>query len=454
MFTHLCFLAFLFLLFKFTLFFGGGILVLLVFRDQIVHVRFSFSEFHFVHTFTSVPMQKGLATEHGGKLLRNTFEQFLDGSAVSNKGDRHLETTRRNITDGGLDVVGDPFNKVRAILVLDVQQLFVNFLHRHASSEEGSDCEITTMTRITSSHHVLGIKHLLGEFRNSQCAVLLGSTASKRCKTRHKEMKTGEGNHVDGNFSQISIELTRESKTGGDTRHGSRNQMIQITIGGGGELQGSEANIIQGLVINAKGFIGVFDQLMDGKSCVVGFNDCIRHLGGRHHRKCTHNTIRILLTDFRNQKCSHTGTSTTSQRVGELETLKAVAAFGLFSDNIQNRVNEFSSLGVMTFGPVVSGTGLSEHKVVWAKELTKGTSTDRVHGSWLKIHKDSSGNILSTSSLVIVDIDTFQLEVRVSVVSTSGVNSVLVGDDFPKLGTDLVTALTCLNVNNLTHDEE
>ena len=45
----LCFFLF---FVEFTFFFGGGILVLLVFRDQIVHVRFSFSEFHFVHTLT------------------------------------------------------------------------------------------------------------------------------------------------------------------------------------------------------------------------------------------------------------------------------------------------------------------------------------------------------------------------------------------------------------------
>jgi hypothetical protein len=37
------------------------------------------------------------------------------------------------------------------------------------------------------------------------------------------------------------------------------------------------------------------------------------------------------------------------------------------------------------------------------------------------------------------------------VVGTGRVNTVLVGDDLPELGTDLVTALTCLNVNNFSH---
>jgi len=40
--------------------------------------------------------------------------------------------------------------------------------------------------------------------------------------------------------------------------------MVQVTIGGGGQLQGSEADIIKGFIIDDHGFIGVFDQLVDG----------------------------------------------------------------------------------------------------------------------------------------------------------------------------------------------
>jgi len=40
----------------FVFFFSGSVLILLIFRDQVVHVGFGFSEFHLVHSFTSVPM--------------------------------------------------------------------------------------------------------------------------------------------------------------------------------------------------------------------------------------------------------------------------------------------------------------------------------------------------------------------------------------------------------------
>lgn len=54
--------------------------------------------------------------------------------------------------------------------------------------------------------------------------------------------------------------------------------MVQITIGWSGELQGSETDIVEGLVINTHDLISVFYELMDGEGGVVWLNDGIRDL--------------------------------------------------------------------------------------------------------------------------------------------------------------------------------
>ena len=137
--------------------------------------------------------------------------------------------------------------------------------------------------------------------------------------------------------------------------------------------------------------------------------------------------------------------------MGDLETLKAIATFSFLSYDIKDGVDELSTLGVVTLGPVVTSTGLSENEVVWSEELSEWSSSDGVHGTWLKIHQDGSWDVSSSGSFVIVNVDSLKLKIRVSVVGTSWVNSVFVRDDFPEFGSNLVTALTSLYVNDFSH---
>jgi len=75
--------------------------------------------------------------------------------------------------------------------------------------------------------------------------------------------------------------LTWESQAAGNSGHSGGDEMVQITISGGGKFQSSEADIVKGFIIDDHAFIGVFDQLMDRKSGVVWFDDGIRDLRGR-----------------------------------------------------------------------------------------------------------------------------------------------------------------------------
>ena len=119
------------------------------------------------------------------------------------------------------------------------------------------------MSGISSTHHILGIEHLLSELRHSESSVLLRTSSSERSEARHEEVETREGDHVDRQLPEVSVELTREPETGGDTRHGEGDQVVEVTVGGSGELQSSEADVVESLVVNAVGLICVLNQLMN-----------------------------------------------------------------------------------------------------------------------------------------------------------------------------------------------
>ena len=134
-----------------------GVLILLVFSNEILHVRLRLCELHLVHTLTSVPMQEGLPLEHGSELIADTLEELLDSGRVTEESDSHLVSTRSDLTLSGKNVVGNPLNEVSRVPVLHIVHLFLNFLHRDATTEDGGNLakdEFRNRMAFTMSHTV------------------------------------------------------------------------------------------------------------------------------------------------------------------------------------------------------------------------------------------------------------------------------------------------------------
>ena len=59
------------------------------------------------------------------------------------------------------------------------------------------------------------------------------------------------------------------------------------------------------------------------------------------------------------------------------EALGAIAIFGLHADDFKHRIDQLSTFGVTTLRPIVSGSSLSEDKVVRVEGLAEQTGTKR-----------------------------------------------------------------------------
>ena len=105
----------------------------------------------------------------------------------------------------------------------------------------------------------------------------------------------------------------------------------------------------------------------------------------------------------------------------------------------------------MALSPVVACSRLAEDKIIRPEDLSIRPISDAVHGAGLKVHEDCPWDILATRCFIEVDIDALQLQVRVSMVGAGGIDAVLIRDDLPELGPDLVAALAGLEMNNLPH---
>ena len=92
-------------------------------------------------------------------------------------------------------------------------------------------------------------------------------------------------------------------------------------------------------------------------------------------------------------------------------------------------------MALTSFRPVVTCTVLAKHEVVGAEEVTKGTAADRVHGTWLEIDKDSARDVFVGTGLIVVHTDPFELKVVRALVFTVTIDTMLIRNHLPELGT-------------------
>merc|ERR1719262_860807 len=139
--------------------------------------------------------------------------------------------------------------------------------------------------------------------------------------------------------------------------------------------------------------------------------------------------------------------------MAKLEALETVTALRLLTHDIEDTVYELSSFGIVALCPIISRASLAKDKVVGTKELAKGSRAHAVHGTGFKVHENRTWHIPASGCLVEVHINALELQVGVAMVSAGRIDSVFIADHFPELGTNLVSALACLDMNELTHDD-
>ena len=107
---------------------------------------------------------------------------------------------------------------------------------------------------------------------------MLGTASSQWSKAWHEKVEPGEGHHVHRQLPQVRVQLPREPQTGGHARHSEGDQVIEVSVGGVGQLQGPEADVIQRLIVNAESLISVLHQLMHREGGIVGLNHSVGNL--------------------------------------------------------------------------------------------------------------------------------------------------------------------------------
>ena len=128
------------------------------------------------------------------------------------------------------------------------------------------------MTGVALHHLVGGLEAGVGDLSHRQLLVvgLLGRDDGSVGGQR--EMDTWVGHQVGLELGQIHVEGTIEAQGGCDGGHDLADQAVEVGVGGALDVQVTAADVVDGLVVDHEGAVGVLQGGVGGQDGVVGLD--------------------------------------------------------------------------------------------------------------------------------------------------------------------------------------
>ena len=266
-------------------------------------------------------------------------------------------------------------------------------------------------------------------------------------------MDTGVGHQVGLELSDIDVEGTIESEGGSEGRDHLGNESVQVGVSGSLDIEVTAADIVDGLVVEHNGDIGVLKEGVGGEHGVVGLNDGGGDLGGWVDGEAELGLLAVINGESLEEEGTETGTGTTTDGVEDEEALETSALISELTDSVEAEIDDFLTNGVVTTGEVVGSVFLTGDELLGVEELSVGTGTDLIDDGGFEIEEDATGDVLASTSLgeegVESIITTTDSLVRGHL--TIRLDTVFEAEKFPAGVTNLDTGLTDVNRNDFSH---
>lgn len=172
-------------------------------------------------------------------------------------------------------------------------------------------------------------------------------------------------------------------------------QAVQVDVVGTLKPEVATADIVDGLVVDHEGAVGVLQGGVGGQNRVVRLNDGDGRLRSRVDTELQLALLAVVDGQALHEKGAETRAGTTTKRVEDQETLEAGAGVGNAADLVEDAIDKLLSNGVMATGIVVGSILLAGDHVLGVEEASVWAGADLVDDVRLKIAVDCSWDVLS-----------------------------------------------------------
>ena len=352
-------------------------------------------------------MYKGALGIHKIKLMVKSGPGLGDGRGVGQHADaaRHFgEVTARDnggrlVVDANLEAGGAPVHKLDGALGLDLGDGSVDVLGDNVTAIEHAAGHVLAMAGIALHHLVGWFKAGVGDLGYSELLVIGLLGRDDWSIDGQGEVDPGVGHQVGLELREIHVESAIKAEGGSDGGHNLANEPVQVCVGWSVDVQVAAANVIDGLIVNHEGTIGVLQSGVSGQDRVVRLNNSSGDLGSRVDREFQLGLLSIVNRESFHEERSEARASSPTKRVENEEPLETGTLISQLTNSVQHEIHYLLANGVMSPGIVVGGIFLASDQLFRVEQLTVGTSANFIHDSWFQVYKDRPWNMLSSPRL-------------------------------------------------------
>merc|ERR1719414_2344710 len=253
---------------------------LLIILLQGGHVLPGLRELSLLHALSDVPVNKGTLGVHEVELVVKPGPGLGNGGGVGEHADSSLDLGQvssghhsgRLIVNANLKASGAPVHKLDASLGLDGGDGSVDVLGDHVAPVEHAAGHVLAMTGVALHHLIGGLEAGVGDLRHTELLVVSLLGGDDGSVGDQGEVDPGIGHQVGLELSEIHVESSIKSQRSGDGGDNLANEPVKIGVRGSVDVKITATDVINGLVVNHEGAVGVLQGGVGGQDGVVGLD--------------------------------------------------------------------------------------------------------------------------------------------------------------------------------------
>lgn len=173
------------------------------------------------------------------------------------------------------------------------------------------------------------------------------------------------------------------------------NEAVQVLVVGALKTKVSSADVVDCLVVDHEGTVGVLKGGVGGKNGVVWLDNGSGGLRSWIDTELQLNLLAKVDGQTLHEEGTETRSSSTTEGVEDEETLETRAVIGNMANLVQNLINQLLSDSVVTTGIVIRGILLSSDHLLGVEQAAVCTGSDLVDDIGLEIAVDGSWDVFA-----------------------------------------------------------